>query len=80
MVMASVASIDFNWKPDVIEADDVRVFTPNYVVSEEAKTEVASLRSGFADMPSSGIWEGRPESNDELLEQLGGGWQGFAIE
>ena len=80
MVMSEVASKKFNWKPRIMEADDVRIFTPDYVVAEEAEVTVASLKSSFADLPSSGIWEDRTESDDELLEELGSGWRGFATE
>ena len=80
MVMSEVASKKFNWKPRIMEEDDVRIFTPDYVVAEEAEVTVASLKSSFADLPSSGIWEDRIESDDELLEELGSGWRGFATE
>jgi len=80
MVMAEVASKKFNWRPEIMEGDDPRIFTPDYVVAEEAEATVASLKSSFADLPSSGIWEDRTESDDELLEELGSGWRGFATE
>ena len=80
MVTVSIASIDFNWQPKVVEGDDGRIFIPNYVVVEEAKTSVESLKSKFADLPSAGIWADRTESVDELLEELGSGWRGFATE
>ena len=78
--MSEVASKKFNWKPRIMEGDDVRIFMPDYVVTEEAEVTVASLKSSFADLPSSGIWEDRTESDDELLEELGSGWRGFATE
>jgi len=31
----------------------------------------------FADLPSSGIWADKTESDDELLEELGSGWRGY---
>jgi len=80
MVISEVASKKFNWKPRIIEGDDVRIFTPDYVVAEEAGATVASLKSSFADLPSAGIWENRTESDEELLEELGSGWRGFATE
>ncbi len=80
MVMASFASIDFNWQPTVVEGDNPRIFTPNYVVTEEAVPSVKFFRSKFADLPAFGMWADRKESDDELLEQLGSGWQGFATE
>lgn len=87
MVTATIALIDlrnwqpdFNWQPEVVAGDDARIFTPNYVVTEEAVPSVAFFRSKFADLPSSGIWEDRTESDDELLEELGSGWRGFATE
>ena len=87
MVTATIALIDlrnwqpdFNWQPEVVAGDDARIFTPNYVVTEEAVPSVEFFRSKFADLPSSGIWEDRTESDDELLEQVGGDWRGFATE
>ncbi len=80
MVMASIASIEFNWRPNVTEADDPRLFAPNYTVTEEAGTSKGYLKSKFADLPSSGIWADRTESDDELLEELSSGWRGFAAE
>ena len=80
MVRESIASKKFNWNPAVVEGDSQRIFTPNYVVREEAKTSVKSFKSKFADLPSSGIWADRTESDEELLEELGSGWQGFATE
>ena len=80
MVMSEIASKKFNWKPEVMEGDDTRVFTPNYVVTEEAVPSVESFRSKFADLPTFGMWADRKESDDELLEELGSGWRGFATE
>jgi hypothetical protein len=80
MVTNLIASKDFNWKPEVVEGDDPRLFAPEYSVSEEAGKTVRSLRSGFEKMPSSGIWKNRLESDEELLEELGRGWRGFACE
>lgn len=80
MVMASIASIDFNWQPKVVKGDDPRIFTPNYVVAEEAGTSVQSFKTKFADLPTFGMWADRTESDDELLEELGSGWRGFATE
>ncbi len=80
MVTASIASIDFNWQPDVVERDNPRVFVPKYIVAEEAETSVLSFKSKFADLPAFGLWADRTESDDELLEELGSGWRGFATE
>ncbi len=80
MVMAQIASIEFNWKPDIVEGDDPEVFMPKYVIMAASKPTFGYLKTRFADLPSSGIWEDRIESNDELLEQLGGDWRGLAIE
>ena len=67
----------------VIELAASRAFTwkgrrPDYVVVEEAETSEQSLKTKFADLPSAGIWADRTESDDELLEELGSGWRGFA--
>ena len=80
MVMASIASIDFNWRPDVVEGDRPRVFTPSYVVKAEAVPTVEFLRSKFSDLPTFGMWADRKESDEELLEELGSGWRGFTTE
>ena len=80
MVMAEVASKKFNWKPEVIEGDDPRIFIPSYTVTEEAVPSVASFRTKFADLPTFGMWADLTESDDELLEELGSGWRGFATE
>lgn len=83
MVMAKISSIDFNWYsrvPQVMGGDDPRKFVPDYVVTEEADTTEESLKSKFADLPAFGLWKDRKESDDELLEELGSGWRGFAAE
>jgi len=80
MVMASIASIDFNWQPDVVKGDRRRVFTPNYVVKEEAFPTVDFFRSKFSDLPTFGMWTDRRETDDQLLEELGSGWRGFTSE
>jgi len=83
MVMASIASKDFNWQPNKVgEGDDPRIFMPDYfvVAAEEAKTSVLFLKSKFADLPTFGLWADRTESDDELLGELGSGWRGFATE
>ncbi|MBL7119882.1 MAG: hypothetical protein ISS53_04295 [Dehalococcoidia bacterium] len=80
MVMELIASREYNWQPQVVEADDPQVFKPNYVVAEEAETCFVSFKTKFGDLPSSGIWADRTESDDELLEELGSGWRGFATE
>ena len=72
--------INFTWLPQKVMGDDPNVFKPKYIVVEEAETLILSLKSKFADLPSAGIWENRNESDEELLEQLGKGWRGFASE
>ena len=76
----NLIEINFNWQPQKVVGDDPSVFTLRYVVVEEAETLILSLKSKFSDLPSAGIWENRIESDDELLEQLGKGWRGFASE
>ena len=56
---------------------DVRAFMPGYFVTVEATTSKQFTKTKFADMPSSGIWTDRTETDDELLEGLGNGWRGF---
>ena len=80
MVMATIASKDFNWRPEVVEGDDPKVFEPTYRILPAPKPEVGSFETRFADLPSSGIWADRTESDNELLEELGNGWRGFAAE
>ena len=78
MVMTTISSKDFNWCPLIVEGDDPQKVMPDYSVKEEAETSEESVKIKFADMPSSGIWADRAESDDELLEELGSGWRGFA--
>ena len=81
MVMATISSKDFNWYsqvPHVMEGDDPKVFEPTYIILPAPKPEEGSFESRFADLPSAGIWTDRTESDDELLEELGSGWRGFA--
>ncbi|MCK4830613.1 hypothetical protein KA005_83645 [bacterium] len=80
MVIDAIASKKYNWKPDVIEGDNERIFAPNYSVTAEAVPVVESFRTKFADLPTFGIWADRKESDDELLKELGSGWRGFATE
>ena len=83
MVMATISSKDFNWYsrvPQVMEGDNPKDFDPTYIILPASEPEVGFCRSGFADLPSAGIWADRTESDDELLEQLGSGWRGFANE
>ena len=80
MVMAPIYSKGFNWRPKVVEGDDPQVFEPTYRILPAPKPVVGSFRTRFADLPSSGIWADRTESDEELLEELGSGWQGFATE
>ena len=60
--------------------EDPKVFEPAYIILPAPKAEEGSFESRFADLPSAGIWADRTESDDELLEELGSGWQGFATE
>ena len=76
----NITEINFNWQPQKVVGDDTNVFALRYVVVEEAETLILSLKSKFGDLPSAGIWENRIESDEELLEQLGKGWRGFASE
>ena len=80
MVIDTIASKQFNWAPKVVEGDSRRIFTPDYNVKEEAMPSVEFFRSKFADLPAFGIWADRKESEDELLEELGSGWRGFATK
>ena len=36
------------------------------------------MEKSFSEMQSAGIWKDREESVDEILEELGMGWRGFA--
>ena len=65
-------------KIEVIKGDDSRKFIRKYDMTSEAEPSVGFLKSKFADLPSAGIWADRTESDDELLEELGSGWRGFA--
>jgi len=83
MVMATICSIDFDWYsqvPQVMKGDDPQVFKPTYRILPAPKPVVRSFKSRFADLPAFGIWKDRAESDDELLKELGSGWQGFATE
>ena len=78
MVMATISSKDFNWRPEFVEGDDPEVFEAAYIILPAPKPAEGSFISRFADLPSAGIWADRTESDDELLEELGSGWRGFA--
>ena len=83
MVMSTISSKDFNWYsqvPQVMEGDDPQVFEPTYRILPAPKPQECFLKIRFADLPSAGIWADRTESDDELLEELGSGWRGFANE
>ena len=83
MVMATICSIYFDWYsqvPQVMKGDDPQVFEPTYRILPAPKPVVSSFKSRFADLPSAGIWADRTESDNELLEELGSGWRGFANE
>lgn len=75
-----VFSKKFNWQPKVVKGDDPRIFERNYSVTEEAEKSEKSFKTKFADLPTFGMWADRTESDDELLEELGSGWRGFATE
>lgn len=79
MVMAEIASKNFNWRPNVIESDNPQIFEQTYYVEKEANTTTQSFQSSFADLPSAGIWKNRVESDNNLLEELGGNWRSFEI-
>lgn len=85
MAEAKIFPIDSTWDPDfnrpldVIQGDRQK-FIRNCTVTEEAETSEGYLKTKFADLPSAGIWADRTESDDELLEELGSGWRGFAAE
>jgi len=78
MVMAAISSKDFNWRPELVEGDAPENFNPTYIILPASEPEVGFFRSRFADLPSAGIWADRTESDNELLEELGSGWRGFA--
>lgn len=83
MVSTELYLKKFNWPqsvPIIVKADDVRMFTRDYSMTGEAVPSVGFCRSKFADLPAFGIWADRKESDDELLEELGSGWRGFATE
>jgi len=80
MVMATISSKDFNWRPEVVEGGSPEIFEPTYIIIPTPEPEVRFFRSRFADLPSAGIWADRAESDEELLEELGSGWRGFATE
>ena len=80
MVMATISSIDFNWRPEFVEVDNPRKVIPDYTVTEQAETSVDSIKTKFVDLPAFGLWKDHRESIDELLEELGSGWRGFAGE
>ncbi len=78
MVMAKISSKDFNWRPELVEGEDPTIFDPTYIILPAPEPEVGFYRNKFADLPSAGIWAERTVSDDELLEELGSGWRGFA--
>lgn len=81
MVMTPTFSRIFNWEPNVIQGDDPRKFLPDYyIVKEESAQSVKFFISKFADLPTFGMWADRSETDNELLEELGSGWRGFATE
>lgn len=78
MVTELIASRDSTWNGWRPAVEDARIFKQDYLVIEEAETIEESLKTKFADLPSAGIWADRTESDEELLEELGSGWRGFA--
>ena len=83
MVMAPIYSRGFDWYskvPQVMKGDDPRVFEPTYRILPLPEPKECFLKIRFANLPSAGIWADRTESDDELLEELGSGWRGFANE
>jgi len=78
MVMASIASKEYNWHPEIIVGDDPRIFEPSYIILPSTEPTEGSFESSFVDLPAFGIWKDRKGSDDELLEELGSGWRGFA--
>ena len=80
MVTELTASRAFTWEGWRPKIGEAQIFTKDYIVLEEANTSEQSLRSKFADLPAFGLWKDRKESDDELLEELGSGWRGFASE
>ena len=80
MVTELIASKEFNWKPDIIEADDNSIFVPSYVVYAEAVITPIVFKSKFSDLPSCGMWVDWAESDDELLNKLGSYWSEFGGE
>jgi len=80
MVIELIASKEFNWRPDIIKADDESLFIPSYIVFTEAGITPINLNSAFADLPSCGMWGDLKESDDALLDRLGGDWSGFGSE
>lgn len=77
MVMATIASKEYNWSPEIVEGEDPKVFQPNYIILPTPKPTEGSFESSFADLPAFGIWKDRAESDDEILKELGSGWRGF---
>ena len=75
--MILLASQVFNWRPQVIKGDSSQMFTPKYVVKSEAVLSLRFFRHKFADLPAFGIWVDQTKGDDELLKELGNGWQGF---
>jgi hypothetical protein len=78
MVRATIASKEYSWYPQIVEVDDPQKVIPEFIVTEQAQTSIDSVKTKFANLPSAGIWADRTESDDELLEELGSGWRGFA--
>ncbi|OGO30511.1 MAG: hypothetical protein A2Z29_11005 [Chloroflexi bacterium RBG_16_56_11] len=80
MVIELTASREFTWEGWRPKIGEAQIFTQDYRVIEEAKTSEQSLKSKFSQLPAFGLWKDRKESDEELLEELGSGWRGFASE
>ncbi|OGO04952.1 MAG: hypothetical protein A2Y60_05435 [Chloroflexi bacterium RBG_13_54_9] len=75
MTTKTMFSLDFNWRPDVVQGGNRREFESSYVVSDEAKPEVKFYKTRFSELRSFGMWADRSERDEELLEELGGSWR-----
>lgn len=72
-------SILFDWTPTILSVDDGRELLPNYRVAGEAGSTTLSVRPRAEDLPSFGMWADRTETDEELLEKLGGDWREFGV-
>lgn len=72
-------SMVYDWTPTILSADGGKDFLPGYTVLVEAATTEASVRQRAEDLPSFGIWAACAETDEELLEKLGGNWRDFGV-